>query len=94
MHDNSQVIALSPGNSNRFSQNLICDFQFSQICEFAIRATDYYHKIVKNSLLVVCGCMFLVKTINSLVREFKSCRIFTFTSEHACFNIVYLGCCS
>ena len=80
MHDNSQVIiALSLANSNRFSQ--ICDLQFSQICDLAIWAADYYHKFVKKSLFVVCGCMFLVKNINSLVSLNQNFHI-NFTSEH------------
>ena len=65
MHDNSQVVALSPANLKRISQ--ICDFQFSQICDLAIWAADYYHKFVRKSVFVVCGCMFLVKNINVLV---------------------------
>ena len=74
MHDSSQVIALSPANSNRFSQ--ICDFQFSQICDLAIWTADYYHKFVKKSLFVVRGCMFLVKIINSLVSLNQNIHIY------------------
>ena len=84
MHDNSQVIALSPANSNRISQ--ICDFQFSQICDLANWAADYYHKFVKKSLFVVCGCMFLVKNINFLVSLNQNLHVYfrTCSSLYCC----------
>ena len=83
MHDNSQVIALSLGNSNRISQ--ICDFQFSQICDLAFWTADYYHKFVKKSLFVVCGCMFLVKNINFLLSLNENIHIYFRT----CYNYYY-----
>ena len=70
MHDNSQFIALSLANSNGFSQ--ICDFQFSQICDLAIWAADYYHKFVKKSLFVVCGCMHVFGQKHKFFGKFKS----------------------
>ena len=90
MHNNSQVIALSLGNLNRISQ--ICDFQFSQICDSAIWAADYYHKFVKKSLFVVCGCMFLVKNINFLVSLNQNIHVYFRTCFKALDIIISLKC--
>ena len=49
------------------SQTDIHEFAIFSFHKVVIWAADYYHKFVKKSLFVVCGCMFLVKNTNSLV---------------------------